>query len=300
MCMDKQAPLLTVLNEYRDWLRSERKAKNTQYVYLSAIRKLASVIGDVPLNEVSEHLIRQFIIRIDEDDHYSSASLNNYVRSLRTFFTWAAEEHGIKDPMKRVGTPKVDEREIPVPLDNELEDLIAAIGPRRRDFEAIRDLAIVRLFMATGMRRGEMAGLKASDVDTNLGTIRVIGKGNRERTLAVAGGKAAYALSRYMTARSLHKEAYRKELWLGQRGVLKSDGIYQMLQRRAAQAGIKIHPHQFRHWYAHSFLLAGGQETSLRYQAGWRTRAMLDRYARSSGQARAIAEAQRIAVGDRV
>lgn len=292
--------LLTVLETYRLFLRSERRSKNTIYVYVGAVRKLVSVIGDMPIGDVGEHEIRQFIIRIDEDPHYSSSSLNNYVRSLRTFFTWATERSEAKDPMRLVGTPKIDEKNIPVPLDREIEDLLAAIGPRRKDFEAVRDYAIVRLFMATGIRRGEMAGMKVGCVDLELGTVTVTGKGSRERTAGIGGDRALLAVSRYVAARSVHRDHALPEFWLGQRGPLTDYGIYQMLERRGKQAGVKIHPHQFRHWYAHTFLLTGGQETALRNQAGWRTRAMLDRYGRSAGQARAIAEARRLAVGDRV
>jgi integrase len=70
---------------------------------------------------------------------------------------------------------------------------------------------------------------------------------------------------------------------------------------RAEQAGIDhLHPHQFRHTFAHDFLMAGGQERDLKRLAGWTSDTMLERYGASAADARARAAAQRLKRGDRV
>ena len=97
------------------------------------------------------------------------------------------------------------------------------------------------------------------------------------------GRKTALALDRYLRARSRHRLAHLDALWLSQRGTLTISGLRDMLDRRARQAGIPdLHPHMFRHTFAHEWLSAGGTEVDLMRIAGWRSREMLARYGASA------------------
>jgi hypothetical protein len=132
-------------------------------------------------------------------------------------------------------------------------------------------MAIIRLLLDTGMRRGELTALKVSDVDLQDATALVLGKGQRPRIVPF-GRKSAQTLDRYFRVRSLHRQADSDALWLGRAGAMTDSGVYQVVRDRGLKAGLPgLFTHQFRHTFAHLWQVNGGNESDLMRLAGWRS-----------------------------
>ena len=283
-------------------LRAEGLADRTIKIYGQAItfysRWLIEQGRDPVLEEFNRSAIREWLAQLVDRGQENGTVLTRH-RGLSRFARWLVDEGELDEhPMKGMSPPEPRVKPVPVFSDEELTALLKACGGK--EFRDRRDEAMVRLLLDCGLRISELCALDVDGVDLDQGMAIVRGKGNKIRPIYF-GARTARALDRYLRLRERERWAHLPALFITQRGRLSTDGARERLEIRGRQAGIDdVHPHRFRHTWAHDFLMSGGQERDLKRLAGWSSDVMLERYGASAADARARMAAQKLRRGDRV
>jgi site-specific recombinase XerD len=196
------------------------------------------------------------------------ATVDAYWRSLQGFLAWLVSEEVIPreaNPLRKIPRPKVPRKVVQdIPLHQirralNLWDPRAPVGARNR--------SIILMLLDTGMRLSECASLTLEDVDLVNGTVRVWGKGGKQR-LARLGKTARGELQAYL---GLRGSTAANALWLGKTGrPLKRSGLQIMVRRLGKLGGsARWSPHTFRNTFAMNYLRAGGDPFTLQILGGW-------------------------------
>jgi integrase/recombinase XerD len=197
----------------------------------------------------------------------AAASLTRYIFALKGFYTWLQANRLVSaNPAALLDLPKEEQR-LPDVLSREhVAKLLDSVDPADRF--ACRDRAVLEVFYASGVRVGELVGLRLRDWIPGLGVLRVRGKGNRDRIVPVHR-HAADCLSSYLdTLRPILAEVRTVRVghsgdavFLSRSGLpLTRVAVWQLVSRAAQRAGIRrIHPHTLRHSFA-THLMTGGAD----------------------------------------
>ena len=243
---------------------------------LSQLRKVARILGAPDIDQVNWATLNAANVRAilsaltdektDEDKNLAPASIATTLNALKGVAR-ACWERGTldTDTYQRIRSirPPAGSR-LPAGRDIDAGERLALMQTTARDRTpaGVRDAAILALLIATGMRRAELCALRMGDVDLETGRLRIIGKGDKERTAYLRNGAARYLRD-----------------WLAVRGdgpgpifcrinkagrifpdhPLSTTAMHKIITKRAAEAGLssKISPHDFRRTYAGELLDAG-------------------------------------------
>ncbi len=200
------------------------------------------------------------------------ATIRLQFAALRSFFKWLTRRRGWKaNPLLEVQLPK-REKKLPVVLTvtqiDQMLNLPLTLEKSKRDavWAPERDAAILELFYSTGMRLSELVALNVADIDTYTETVRVFGKGKKER-LCPVGSKALEAVQRYRAKAGVHDGA----LFLSKlRKRLSIQGVDDVVNKYWRASGLPVHltPHKFRHSFATHLLNNGADLRSVQELLG--------------------------------
>lgn len=240
-------------------------SKNTISAYQRDLQKFENFLIEegVDLTKAAPDHIFQFIAFLRQGK-LSESSIARHVVAIRSLYAFLDKDQGIPNVAKEVIPPKIPKR-LPKALSiTEVSALIAACDD---SITGVRDRAIIETLYATGARVSEIVNLNSSDVsrvDDSVVTVRVRGKGGKER-LVPLGSYAQQAIEQYLVRSrpTFAKKASEPALFLneGRGGRLTRQSAWHIVVKAAEKAGLNrdISPHALRHSFA-THLLDGGAD----------------------------------------
>ena len=263
-------------DDYLDWLRVERGlSTNTLLAYQRDIAAFRRQIGDgLGPDEVTELHIREWLA-VRTEDGVQAATQNRALVSLRGFFKYLVREGTLEqNPTHRIELSRVGR---PLPKTLSIADVEALLrAPDVTTPKGLRDRTMFEVLYATGLRVTELVRLKLGQVHLEVGYVRVIGKGDKERVVPL-GDMARTWLERYLATgrrpmlRGPSFESADEDVFISRLGrAMTRQGFFKMLRQYALIADIpqSISPHMLRHAFATHLLERGADLRSLQMMLG--------------------------------
>jgi integrase/recombinase XerD len=260
------------VDRFLDHLTVERGlARNTVDAYRRDLTRYAEFLRTKGFDDpasAGEGEISAFVRELSSSEYqpgkkYRASSVARALAAVRSFHRFLVlEGDADADPAEGVARPRVP-RTLPRPLTVDEVGALIAAPPEDGTPAALRDRAILETLYGAGLRISELVGLDVDDVDSEEGSVRVVGKGSRERVVPV-GRYAVGALEAYLVRGrpTLARPRTRGALFLNQRGGrLTRQGCSNIVKAMARRAGIRkrVTPHMLRHSFA-THLLEGGAD----------------------------------------
>ena len=279
------------LSSFEDFLSSERNySKHTLKAYIADIKGFALVLkemgiisadnGDIDFANLDETPVRAYISKLYGKN--KKASISRKLASVRTFFEFLIRNGTIKsNSAKLVPTPKGEKR---LPTFLTVDEVVRLVETPGSDnaYES-RDRAILELLYSCGLRVSELVGINLNDLDLDLMSVKVLGKGNKER-LVPLGSKASSAIKTYLSQR-LDLKPKDDYLFVNSRGGrLTTRSIDRIIKKYATISGIpkNISPHVLRHTFATHLLGGGADLRAIQEMLGHKSLSTTQRYTHTS------------------
>ncbi len=279
------------LSSFEDFLSSERNySKHTLKAYLADIKEFGLVLkemnlispenGDIDFLNMDETPVRVFISKLYKKN--KKVSISRKIASVRTFFEFLIRRGEMKsNSAKLVPSPKGEKR---LPTFLTVDEVVKLVeAPGSDNVYESRDRAILELLYSCGLRVSELVGINLNDLDLESMSVKVLGKGNKER-LVPLGSKASSAIKIYLIQR-LDLKPKEDYLFVNSRGGrLTTRSIDRIIKKYAAISGIpkNISPHVLRHTFATHLLGGGADLRAIQEMLGHKSLSTTQRYTHTS------------------
>lgn len=258
---------------------------NTRAAYRRDVELFAEWLLDADQKlfprDVTKEIVRGYLAYLHECGA-TSRTVARRIAALRRYFLWAIRKGlAIIDPTEAVHTPKTKGR-LPRPLDEQtVVSLITSEDPDAPEWRRVRDRAILEILYGSGLRVSEVCSLTLQSVSSDGATLRVMGKGSKERIVPLSA-PAREAINRWSSVRrEVVGESSGNALFLSARGnsVGRRD-VARLLDEACERVGITggTHPHALRHSFATHLMDNGADTRSIQELLGHSDAATTQRY----------------------
>lgn len=270
------------LGPYLAALRTRKYSPRTLSVYERAVRDFGAFLcqqGLEQLCDVDSGVLNKYRAALRDRD-FAPESVSVYLRALKGFFAFLEQEQEVfLNPLEGMRLSGHRRRLLPTPSEADVGSLLSQ--PDVSTSLGVRDRAILETLYGTGIRRGELLRLKVRDIGAEKGTLRVMGKGGKERVVPL-GREALHWLDRYVTTvrPALLGSGIEPVLWIGSRGQpLSYHALPQILRCYALQAGLRhVSAHALRRACATHMLHKGASPAAIQLLLGHSSMRHLGQY----------------------
>lgn len=250
------------LEGFVDFLAAERQlARATVQAYRGDVERYLGYLQARGVTlETSGTRHAQAYLRLLSELGLSSSSVARNLSALKTFFRFRLLEEGFgPDPVAALKTPRRPQRLPRILAPHEVAALCEA--PAAETPLGQRDRVLFEVLYGAGLRVSELCGLPLEGLDLDVSTLRVRGKGERERIVPIGGAAAAAIESWLNDGRPALKPRARQLVLNARGGALSRMGVWKIIRRHAQPLGLseRVSPHILRHCYA-THLLEGGAD----------------------------------------
>ena len=265
----------THLFGFLDYLQAEcGLSSNTRQAYQRDLRYFFASLPEASARQLGGLAPRdvELFLRSLRQRGLSVASAARALAAVKMFCRYLVIQNVLaRDVSASIDSPKRWHR-LPTVLDDQAVRCLLEAPDAGQDCHALRDRAILILLYATGMRASELANLKVTDLNFNLGIVRVLGKGAKERIVPAAEAALA-AVGEYVEQYrpALLRDPGRKTLFLSRTGrALAREDVFRIVRKYVRRAAVKgrVSPHTLRHSFATQLLTHGADLRSVQEMLG--------------------------------
>ena len=287
----KKLKLSELLSAYLLEQRVRGNSEKTILFYRRNVGYLVSFLSDSDADAVRLSDLQNYYLSVSSRS-VSSVTVQTYMRAVRCFFSWAYREGYLRsDLVSSFRLPKARRKVFDVLTDDEVKKLLFVLRQQSDSALRDRDSCICLLMLDSGLRLGEVLGLKYGSLHLEEGYISVLGKGDKERYVPV-GQHTKKEFMRYLFTRI--GCASKCSLFEKSKEIPLTEGAVRSLFRRLKRmTGIeRLHPHLLRHTFATRYLENGGDLYSLQLILGHTTLDMSKRYVQTTTRKMAVSFTQ--------
>jgi len=261
----------SLIHEFSEYLRIEkRNSSHTVSGYCGDLVRFSNFVRGRRVDSLNTSDIREFLIFLREQG-LSGATVSRSLSSIKSFFKYLCLDKKLEsNPAEILKTPKIC-RKLPNVLSvQDIDNLLKC--PNDKSLLGLRDKAMLEILYATGLRVSELVNLKVSELDLEVGFIRTMGKGSKERIVPI-GSMAKKTVNEYLSnsRRILLKGRHTAEVFVTKRGKgMTRQGFWKLLKVYVTRTNIRanVSPHILRHAFATHLLERGADLRSVQQMLG--------------------------------